>query len=269
MRSVLGSTYMMVWAYNLIGSNWSDTSCKPVDLGTQVWFRFGTQSGTIKPTIATRTDSMYVRSTLFISSTMWSKMTVQSQHRANTIDHDKYAALVYVDPFVYSGSVYSLAVIGSIDAPDLDSQFRSQYFWGINGSNFYTKFAGFSACAVVDTRYSGTVAIWGTLDSKTLPVNGTLATLIFRGTNTSPYPISPRRIALFGSWTGTSGATGTVLVLTKSACDRQYGHMKLLGGSWEDVGSGTVWIGTFYVSPFFGTYRYYQRDELATIVVES
>lgn len=271
MRAQFGSVYISLWAYNLIGSSRSDTFCVPNEIGTQVYCFAGTSYATYRPTLATRTSDMVVRATTFISSTMWSELLVQSQHRANVQTYQKEGAKIYPTTFRYDGSRYALVIIGSIAAPDLDQTFRGRYIWGLSGSNFYTRFAGFSHCILEDPRwtpFSPLSALYGTLESKTIPVNGTLATLIFRGTNNSEYSISPRHITLFGSYTGTAGTNGTVVVVDQAMCSRQGGHVTLTSGNWGDIGIGTVWIGTFFVSPLFGTFRYVKEKEVQIYIEE-
>jgi hypothetical protein len=264
MRTIIGSSNRQYWCYNMMGSVpilWM----VPTDVGTTVLFTSGTDYIYYNATLATRTKEYVLKTANFTSSTLWSRFDVQSGWRINSVPSGVQNAFVGYPELQSGGTTFNLRISASIYAPALTDEFRGKYFYGMDGSNYYTRFVGLTHAMVEDKRYEATV--WGTIVATLYNQLEAFATIIFRGTNNSPYSLSPRRIVLFGSFSGTAAKNATVAYVTKGACEEQGGNVTLTAGNWDDLGAGDVWAGTFIINPFFGTFRYNIKEvEVSTEV---
>lgn len=77
--------------------------------------------------------------------------------------------------------------------------------------------------------------------SQGLPNHGTMATLIFRGTNTTGKTINPAKIILYGTRNGQSGAFGASGLAMATL--QKYFH----DSSWLGLDNGDVWEGTVLI----------------------
>lgn len=258
MRLTIGSTTTALFAYNCVGSSYEGLFV-PIELGTRVWLSYaGTPSG-YGLTLRYRGSTVVRRDSVVTSTLAFELAEMQLQTRGSWFRGGANTEPSYHS---YTGSTFWVSCVGSINAPDLLPQFEEVLFWGLSGSNYYTRFAGFGNI-YIPHRKEEEEGLVGTLDVKSIPVNGSIATLVWRGTNNSGMVLSPRRFTMLGSFTGTAGAGATIAIITQEACERAGGHINKWTGDWGEIGDGTVWAATFYVCPTFATFQY--RREQVTI----